>query len=82
MIDPAELEAVRWLVTSDVRFLIVGGRAVKFYLPERTAGDLDLLIEVSRENWPKLDAILLSLGHRVRSFDEVAPGKRYQVQAE
>lgn len=37
-----------------VRFLVVGGLAVKFYVPEREVDDLDLLIEQTPENAERL----------------------------
>ncbi|RLJ67550.1 hypothetical protein [Sulfurisoma sediminicola] len=38
------------LYRCDVRFLVVGGLAVHFYVPERQADDLDLLLEQSSDN--------------------------------
>jgi len=38
------------LLECGVRFLVVGGLAVRFYIPDREVDDLDLLIEQSGEN--------------------------------
>jgi hypothetical protein len=43
----ANKEFIDALARADARFLIVGGVAVKFYVPERLVEDLDLLIEPS-----------------------------------
>jgi hypothetical protein len=50
----ANREFVDALVRADARFLIVGGVAVKFYVPERPVEDLDLLIEPSKGNASKV----------------------------
>ena len=41
---------VNSLIRHDVRFLVVGGLAVKFYRPEREVDDLDLLVEATPTN--------------------------------
>ena len=38
------------LINARVRFLVIGGLAVKFYAQQREADDLDLLLEQSPEN--------------------------------
>jgi hypothetical protein len=46
------------LIQHQVRFLIVGGVAVKFYADEREADDLDLLMESTEENVKRLALVL------------------------
>lgn len=46
------------LIRHQVRFLIVGGVAVKFYVDEREADDLDLLVESTEENAQRLAMVL------------------------
>jgi hypothetical protein len=50
----ANTEFVDALVRADARFLIVGGVAVKFYVPQRAVEDLDLLIERTKKNASKV----------------------------
>src|SRR5947207_8893866 len=49
---------VEALLDSGARFFIRGGTAVHFYDPTRVVGDLDLLIEPSRETAEKVHATL------------------------
>jgi len=50
----ANTEFVDALVRADARFLIVGGVAVKFYVPQRAVEDLDLLVERTKGNASKV----------------------------
>lgn len=51
--------------SSGVRYLLIGGFAVKFYGCRETAEDVDLLIDNSPENAQKLYPIILdSLGYQ------------------
>lgn len=54
-------ELVEQLVRHRVRFLVVGGAAVNFYVAERTADDLDLLVEPTPDNAERLFAALAAL---------------------
>ncbi|MDO9107141.1 MAG: hypothetical protein Q7U57_19540 [Methylovulum sp.] len=45
----ANLELVEALTKYNARFFIVGGTAVRYHVPERDAGDLDILIEPSAQ---------------------------------
>jgi hypothetical protein len=62
------------LLADEVRFLIAGGWAVRFHsYEERPVTDLDLLVEFSADNWPKVIRVLEYLiGIRVNTFDELA----------
>jgi hypothetical protein len=62
------------LLDAGVRFLIVGGWAVQFHgYKERRVKDLDLLVDFSGDNWPRL---IMALGHlkvsSVPGFDELS----------
>jgi len=50
------------LLRCGVRFLVVGGLAVRFYVAERQADDLDLLVEQTSENANRLFQAMTSLG--------------------
>ena len=79
-LDPDEVEVVRTFLSAGVRFLIVGGRAVQFHGHRRPAKDLDLLVEPSAENWPKLQAALRPLNASVPAFEELSQGRKYQAK--
>ena len=50
------------LLAEGVRFIVVGGLAVKLYAPHREADDLDLLLEQSPENAERLFRAFGKLG--------------------
>ena len=50
------------LLSDGVRFIVVGGLAVKLYAPQREADDLDLLLEQTPENADRLFRSLGRLG--------------------
>jgi hypothetical protein len=60
--------------------LVVAGRAVQFHGHRRPAKDLDLVVEPSAENWPKLQAALRPLNASVPAFEELSQGRRYQAK--
>ena len=67
-------------VRQGVRFLVVGGLAVKFYAPEREADDLDILLEQTPENASRLFRAFGVL-HLTPSFPEAliaSPSDRQQ----
>jgi len=47
-------ELLHTLVNLDVNFIIVGGLAVHYHAPTRNVGDLDILVERTKENAEKL----------------------------
>ena len=60
---PRELrEFIELLNSHDVRYVIVGGYAVAYHGYPRATGDIDLFVEVSRENARKLSAVLGEFG--------------------
>jgi hypothetical protein len=79
-LDRDELEVVRTILDAGVRFLIVGGRAVQFHGHAREAKDLDLLVDLSAENWPRLQAALKPLSAGVPSFEKLSPERKYQAR--
>jgi hypothetical protein len=50
------------LSSAKVRFLVIGGVAVHFYVPSRQIGDLDVLIDRSEQNAEKVTTALIALG--------------------
>jgi len=70
------------LSEGDVKFLVIGGCAVKFYNSDREVNDLDLLIEPSEKNSNKLKEVLGLLGHKIidKTIEQISkPGpKRVQ----
>lgn len=63
-----------------VRFIVVGGLAVQFYVPERIGDDLDLLLEQSPDNASRFFQAMPAL-HVVPEFPESlisAPTERAQ----
>jgi len=79
-IDPDEADVVRALVNAGVRFIVVGGRAVQFDGYARPAKDLDLLVEPSAENWPKLQTALRPLNAGVPAYEDLSPQRKYQAK--
>jgi hypothetical protein len=68
---------ISYFLADRVRFLIVGGWAVRFHgYTDRKVGDLDLLVDFSAENWPSLTVALLRLNVPVRPFHELAQGPK------
>ena len=57
----ANQELLIQLVTANVRLLVVGGVAVRFYVPTRPVDDLDILVESTLENAEKVMDVLLRL---------------------
>ncbi len=64
MITPTKdlREFIELLNSHDVRYLIVGGYAVAYYGHPRMTGDIDIFVDVSRENAAKMEAVLAAFG--------------------
>src|SRR6266404_4709001 len=58
-LNEEEYEFIRALTEENVRFLVVGGRAVRFYSPDRVTQDLDILVGYDGEN---LAAAMAAMG--------------------
>jgi hypothetical protein len=70
-------QAIADLLNAGVRFLIVGGWAVRFHgYEERIVEDLDLLVEFSAENWLRLMRALEAWGVTVPPFEELSQRTR------
>jgi hypothetical protein len=79
-LDPDEREVIRSFQDAGVRFVIVGGRAVQFHGHARPAKDLDLFVEPSAGNWPRLQAALRPLNATVPAFETLSPQRKYQAR--
>jgi hypothetical protein len=60
--NPDFVDLLRSLLTADVRFMIVGAYAVGIHGRPRATKDLDVWVEPSAENAPKVIAALLDFG--------------------
>lgn len=74
------MDVIRSFVENRVRFLVIGGRAVKFHGYPRPSKDLDLLVELSPENWTRLNPALRPLNAAVKPFEELSPDRKYQAK--
>ncbi len=54
------------LLSSNVKFLVVGGVAVNAYGYRRFTGDLDIIVALDAENLLKLEKVMLDLGYTER----------------
>ena len=79
-IDEGEAAVLRSFVACEVRYLIIGGRAVQFHGHVRPAKDLDLLVEFSGDNWQNLQRALRPLNGGVPPFETLSAEKRYQAR--
>ena len=59
---------IRAFVDSRVRFILIGGLAISWYCPERTADDMDLLVRPSTTNSNRIASALSSL--KLLGFNE------------
>ncbi len=60
-----ELAFLRSLISAKVRFLVIGGYAVKCYWPARVVEDLDILLDRSAENAERAYGVIVAtLGYR------------------
>jgi predicted nucleotidyltransferase len=67
------LDVLRAFVKTGVRFIIVGGQAVRFHGHLRPAKDLDVFVERTPENWDRLRAALKSVGTTLNeAFDDLS----------
>lgn len=70
------LDLLRALSAAEARFLIVGAHAVSYHAEPRTTGDLDIWVEASLENAPRVYKALESFGAPLSDLapDELAHG--------
>ena len=77
-IPERELEFIRLLNTHNVRYLVIGGYAVRYHGCLRPASDLDVLVDRSAENSKRLrDAVIELLGYEPKfTVEELARPKK------
>ena len=76
------VELLRAFVAADVRFLIVGAYALALHGRPRATGDLDVWVEPSPENAPKVMTALSAFGAPmagISAADFARPGVAYQI---
>jgi len=76
------VDLLRAFVAADVRFLVVGAYALALHGRPRATGDLDLWIDATPENAPRVLQALRAFGaptHDIRVEDFRAPGVVYEI---
>lgn len=63
------IKLLRNLLTHQVKFILIGGHAAIFYGVNRNTGDLDILIEPTRENGFKLLSVLKKIGLEIPNIE-------------
>jgi predicted nucleotidyltransferase len=61
-LHPDFKDFLRLLNSREVRYLVVGGYAVGYYGHPRATGDMDIWIEISRDNAEKMAAVFRDFG--------------------
>jgi predicted nucleotidyltransferase len=67
-LSSADLEVLQALAQNDVRVVVIGGHAVRFYGVNREPEDLDLLVDATMKGGSNLVAALRSLGAYVDRY--------------
>jgi hypothetical protein len=76
------LDIIRALSDAEVRFIVVGAYAVNIYVDPRATGDLDIWVEPSLQNAPKVLRALNEFGAPLSDISEsdfAAPGITFQI---
>ena len=68
--NPDFLDIIRALLDAEVRFIIVGAYAVNVYVDPRATGDLDIWVEPTPENAPKVIRALKEFGAPLAEVSE------------
>ena len=68
--NPDFLDMLRALLEADVRFLIVGAYALNLYTKPRATGDLDIWVDATPENAPKVMTALRAFGAPLTDVNE------------
>jgi len=63
-------EVVKALVKCDAEFILIGGLAVSWYCSSRQADDMDILVNPTEENSPKVSNALCSLSVPINGFEK------------
>lgn len=81
-VEANDARVIQALIRAEVRFMVIGGVAVKAYLSARKANDLDILIEPTVDTAEKTITALKSLDIRARfSPQELArPAKQIPIK--
>ena len=83
--NPDFLDLLRALLTADVRFMVVGAYAVGVHGRPRATKDLDVWVESSKENAPKVIRALVDFGAPLMGLTEEdlhTPGVGLQIGRE
>lgn len=76
------LDLLRAFVAAEVRFMIVGAYALALHGRPRATGDLDVWVDASPDNAPRVMRALAEFGapmHDLRQADFEHPGVTYQI---
>ena len=80
--SPDFLDIIRALSDAEARFIIVGAYAVNVYVNPRATGDLDIWVEPSPQNAPKVLKALRAFGAPLTDVSEsdfAKPGVTFQI---
>lgn len=80
--NPDFVDLLRALCVHDVRFLVVGAYALAVHGRPRATGDLDVWVDATPENAPKLMSALVEFGAPLREVTEADfghPGVVFQM---
>jgi hypothetical protein len=69
--NPDFVDLLRAFAAADVRFLVVGAYALAFHGRPRATGDLDVWVEASAENAPRVMRALAAFGAPLLDLTEV-----------
>jgi hypothetical protein len=69
-VNPDFLDIIRALLDARVRFIIVGAYAVNLYVDPRATGDLDIWVEPTAENAPRVIQALKEFGAPLTDVSE------------
>ena len=80
--NPDFVDLLRAFLAADVRFMVVGAYALALHGRPRATGDLDLWVEASADNAPRIMRALTEFGAPTQDLHEAdfqAPGVTYQI---
>lgn len=81
-VNPDFRDILRELCATEARFLVVGAFAVSYHAEPRATGDLDIFVDPTPENAPRVYAALVAFGaplHDLRVDDLAHPGIVFQM---
>jgi len=73
--NPDFVDLLRAFIAADVRFLVVGAYALALFGRPRAAGDLDIWIDPTPENAPRVMRALAAFGAPVQEVTQTSPGR-------